>query len=1040
MYDTPVEKPFKIYQSSAGSGKTYTLVKEYISIVLKSDNPNKFRQILAITFTNKAATEMKERVLDALLKLSKAEDADLMKDFVASTGIDKSELISKSHKAYKNIIHHYGDFNILTIDKFVHRIIRSFARELDLSLSFEIETDIDTFLQRSIGVLLNNIGANAELTKYLIRFSEQLIENSDKGDIEQQLLRLTSILKNEKTRIPLTEFKQHDLSFFSDLGKNVKENEKKLILEVGTSISKIVDLLSSQGLGIDFFKGKMKSGWGALINKFLTKDEFALTDPTINQYSEETWYTSKTESLVRSVISPLQDEMGKLIKINEELNFAKEFNKQLVGFSLLNSIHQILFKVKSDNNIVFISDFNEVISKIVINEPAPFIYEKIGARYKNYLIDEFQDTSSLQWTNLVPLVYESLSEGNKNLIVGDAKQAIYRWRNGDVHQFVNLPKVEGEFTYLDEINTVFNYSATRNVLQKNYRSASAIVQFNNWLFEALAVDEKEQIQKIYKDSSQKVTKKQTGIVHAKIVGKDIENTEEIICKNVIHWIKQAKSNGFSDGDIALLVRSKNDGMTIASFIKEQGYPVVSSDSIVLGSSKDVTFIISFLQASNDAKNEHAAIRCLDYLKENSSLTREFDLWRIPDKKDPYYTIGIDLKKYLSEQHQIFNETYYLSLNLYDKIIYLIQSFNLNRYDPFLDQLLNTVHHYLKKNTSSIQLFVEFYENKKESISVNLGSAGNAIQVMTIHKSKGLQFPVVIIPFAKWQNTNPGMSNLTWIEHDKLDDLKMPKYITPLTKASLKNYNLEKIAEKEEEEAVLDNLNLYYVAFTRAIDRLHILLEEPRSKGGVTSKIINKVVNHPDYNADTKEFFTGKLDLNKNKHKQQEMAVKGVDIISKRESLDLSFDRDAHIEEVNTISEREKGIAIHAVLSKVNSKNDIEPIANQLEIKGIVPSSIKTEIIDLINNLFTIPQVADWFNSSSAVYNEQEIVSKDGHFYIPDKVIVKGLNAIVVDYKTGKPSERHALQIMKYGKLLEEMGFPHVEKYLLYINDLEIVSV
>ena len=1040
MFDSPAERPFKIYQSSAGSGKTYTLVKEYISIVLKSDNPNKFRQILAITFTNKAATEMKERVLKALLKLSKDADADLMKDFVASTGIKKPELISKSSKAYNNIIHQYGDFNILTIDKFVHRIIRSFARELDLSLSFEIETDIDTFLQRSIGVLLNNIGADEELTKYLIRFSEQLIEESGKGDIEKQLLRLTSILKNEKTRIPLADFEKHDLAFFSDLGKKVKENEKKLILEVGTSISKIVDLLSSQGLGIDFFKGKMSSGWGALINKSLTKDEFTLTDPTIKQYHEETWYTPKTESLVRPIISPLQDEMGKLIKINEELNFAKEFNKQLVGFSLLNSIHQILFKVKSENNIVFISDFNEVISKIVINEPAPFIYEKIGARYKNYLIDEFQDTSSLQWTNLVPLVYESLSEGNKNLIVGDSKQAIYRWRNGDVHQFVNLPKVEGEFTYLDEINAVFNYSAKRKVLQNNYRSASAIVKFNNWLFEALAVDENEQVQKIYNDSSQNVTKKQTGFVNAKIIGKDIENVDKIVCQNVLQYVEQAKLNGFSDGDIALLVRSKNDGMTIAAFLKEQGYPVVSSDSIVLGSSKDVSFIVSFLQAFGDDKNEHAAIKCLDYLKEEPSLTKEYDNWRIPDKKNAYYTKGIDLKKYLSGRHPIFKQTYYLSLNLYDKIIYLIQSFKMNRYDPFLDQLLNTVHHYLKRNTSSIQLFVEFYENKKESISVNLGSVDNAIQVMTIHKSKGLQFPVVIIPFAKWQNTNPGMSNLTWIEHEKLDDLNLPKYVTPLTKSSLKNYNLEKIAEKEEAEAVLDNLNLYYVAFTRAVDRLYILFEEPRSKGSVTSKIINQVASHSDFNEDAKELVSGDLEPNKKKRKQKEEVVKGVEVISKRESLNLSFDRNAHIEEFNTISEREKGIAIHAVLSEINSKNDIEVVANQLEVKGIVPSSIKSEIIVLINKLFNIPQVASWFNSSSEVYNEQEIISKDGHFYIPDKVITKGLHAIVIDYKTGKSLTKHTLQITEYGNLLEEMGYTHIEKYLLYINNQKIVTV
>jgi len=1034
------EKPFKIYQSSAGSGKTYTLVKEYISIILKSDNSNKFRQILAITFTNKAATEMKERVLDALLKLSKDADSSLMEDFIKSTGIKKPELKLKAQKTYKNIIHQYGDFNILTIDKFVHRIIRSFARELDLSLNFEIETDIDTFLQRSIGVLLNDIGSDVELTKYLIRFSEQLIEESGKGDIEKQLLRLTNILKNENTRVPLAEFEKHDLAFFSELGKKVKASEKELKDKVSVSINSIIDLLNGEGLDISEFNGGLGRGWGNAIKKYLDKKELVLTDSNIGHCEEGKWYSASKEKLFSAIISAVQFEMEQLVNLNEELNFAKEFNKQLVGFSLLNSIHKILFKVKTENNIVFISDFNEIISKIVRNEPAPFVYEKIGARYKNYLIDEFQDTSSLQWTNLVPLVYDSLSEGHQNLIVGDAKQAIYRWRNGDVHQFVNLPRVEGDFTYLDGINTVFEHSSIRENLDNNYRSESSIIQFNNWLFEALANDENEKIQQIYKGANQNEIKKESGFVNAKVIDKETENKAEAVCENVLKYVEQAKFDGFTDGDIAVLVRSKGDGMNIAEFLKEQGYPVVSSDSIVLGSSKDVSFLISFLQAFGDNNNEHAAIKCIDYLKADPSLTKVYDQWRIPNKKNNYYTNGIDLEKYLAACFEDFDKNYYLSLNLYDKIIYLIQSFKMNRYDPYLDQLLNTVHHYLQRNTSSIHLFAEFYEKKKESITVNLGSVDNAIQVMTIHKSKGLQFPVVIIPFAKWSNTNPGMSDLTWIEHEKLKELDLPKYVTSLTKSSLKNYQLEKIAEEEEEEATLDNLNLYYVAFTRAVNRLYIIAEAAKSKASVTNKIIDQIVNHPGFDSDKKELTWGELNQNKKIKASDQKTIKGTDVVSKRENLNLSLDRNAHIEDVNTISEREIGIVVHSILSKVQTQEEVSQVADELETKGVLPISIKDEVVKLVNDVFGINQVSDWFNLEGEVFNEKEIISGDGHFYIPDKVIINGSKAIVIDFKTGKELKKHTLQITEYGNLLSEMGYSSVEKHLLYINKLKVETV
>ncbi len=1040
--------PLKIYRSSAGSGKTYTLVKEYISIVLGAEHPTIFKEILAITFTNKAANEMKERVLETLHALWKGNDTNLLMDYQASLALGPEEIKEKSGVAYRNILHHYGHFNILTIDKFVHRIIRSFTRELGLEMNFEVESDVDMFLHRSIDLLLSKVGEEEELTNYLVQFSEQLIEDSETGDIEKQLLRLTEILKKEKGQASLASLQNLKLSFFTELRSKSIASHKVTVKRLEENIALFNQFLQDRGVDYTFFKGGARSGWGKFINSVLIDgfEGVKLTDKSIetlsNQLDQSGWYKKSDEDWVSSNGMETQEFMSTILENIQNIGFYKEFNSQLIGFSLLNSVYQLLSKVKEDSNIVFINDFNKIISEIVKNEPAPFIYEKIGGRYRHYLIDEFQDTSQLQWTNLVPLVYDSLAEGKRNLIVGDAKQAIYRWRDGNVQQFISLPEVGGEFVHLREINRIFESAARVDHLANNYRSSKSVVEFNNRLFKKLAEGEDEKIQLIYDGVEQQVTKSDEGYVSYDILDEEEGAVEQSILDTAYQYVLNSKNDGYLDGDIAILVRSKREGGVIAEFLKNKGMPVISMDSIVLGSSEEVQFIVSFLLGITNLDNEHAIVRCLSYLTRHSSLTDVFDQWRIPHPEKEQYTIGINFEGYLKQCYKEFNTAYFHSLNLYDKICYVSEQFGINRYDPYVDQLLNTVHHYLRRNSSNVSSFIEYFERKKNSIPVNLGNVSNAIQVMTIHKSKGLQFPVVLVPFARWVDRPPGAGENTWIQHEKLEEMNLPLYIAPLSKSRLKHYDLEEVAEKEKGEIILDNLNLYYVAFTRAKDRLHIISSEGKKKNSNVYGKINELIKLEEgFNEGERRLEKGQLVKKTENPVARIKPEKGEQLTSWRNKLKLSLDREAFKEEFRDITEVEFGNAVHEILSELLSVEQLEQcVSAYFRVRHFSPD-VKEKVINQLTKVLDLPQVKKWFEpGSDKVFNEKEIITSTGEFYRPDKVLVNDQEAIVIDFKTGEESNRYEKQINQYARLLQEMGYTGVKKYLLYINSAKIVEV
>lgn len=1043
------KKPLKIFRSSAGSGKTYTLVKEYISILLNSKDPLLFRKILAITFTNKAANEMKERVLETLKLLASGESSDLLNDYITVVPIPPNKLADRSANIFQHIIHHYGEFNILTIDKFIHRIIRSFTRELGLAMNFELESDVNLFIGRSIDLLLSEVGNDKNLTNYLIQFSEQLIENSEKGDIEKQLKSLSQILQKDEGKNALDELSEVDLSFFIEIQKEIQSKIKDLKQQIETLSKQTIDLIESQGIEVWNLAGG-KNGFGKMYTAFVNNeiDKINVSDAMRNRLTKEEWYAKSAKAPIKDAIGGIKMDLANSTKFLLELydNYLtqKMFNKNFIGFSLLNSINKVLESIKQESNIVFLNDFNEIISQVVKNEPAPFIYEKIGNRYHYFLIDEFQDTSILQWNNLVPLVYDSLANYNKNLIVGDAKQAIYRWRGGEVNQFIALPKVKGDFMYLNEINSIFEATAKVDHLTKNYRSYRHIIEFNNWVFKNLSdLYESETIKAIYEGIEQEVVKKEDGYVSYQLLEGTKEEIRPLKLEMSLQYINECLEDGFSYNDIAILTKTNKDGKLIASYLTEQDIPVVSSDSIVLGSSEEVQFIIAFFETVINFENEHAILKCLQFLKKEEHLSILHEKWRIPSEKNNAYSKSINFVGFLKENYFKLNFSYFESLNLYDKTIYLLEIFDLNRFDSYIDQLLNTIQAYTKKNTSTLQNFVTYFEDNKDKIPVNSGGNNSAIQITTIHKSKGLQYPVVIMPFADWPDKNNQFVDFTWINTEGLVEYKIPKYIAPLNEKTLKQYNLDAVYQKEKEDVTLDNLNLFYVAFTRPEKRIYVISSiTKRSSNHVFDKINQLVINKDNFNAENNRLELGERSKTEQKEERKTTSnYSGPKVKTWRSNLGLSLDRNALELELTELDEREYGNAVHAIWANIHHPEEANKVIEKAVINGILPIRLQQQVEQEIKACLALEEVQSWYNIPNAeVLNENAIVAETGQSYRPDKIILTpDKRAIVIDYKTGQERKSHQKQLREYGQLLQELGYSYPSLYLLYMKDKKVIN-
>ena len=598
-----------IYKSSAGSGKTSTLVIEYLALALK--NPKNFRQIIALTFTIKATSEMKERLIDNLVYLKNMSLTDIdsnmqyiIKALQEKTGFKLIQLKEQSAILLQNILHNYSDFGFSTIDSFVVKIVRSFAHDLELSSNFDIELDKDVLINAAIEKLFDKIGKDEELTKFLVDYTISQLDDEKSTSLDEPLSKLAGLIFDSKHYKNIDYLKSIPLRNFVEVKKILQSKIEQYNKTTKNFGEEGLNCIKKHGLE----KGDCSRSW--LYNyftKLYTNNDSSYDITNLENTSfinfidnDKTWYAKKKAKTIGSTIDLAKPELKEIIS-----RVRKYYHKQLPEYisnsmmlkkitplALIHQLKQLIEQYAHDNDIVHLSEVNRKISEVVSEQHAPYIYERIGQRYNHYLIDEFQDTSVIQWNNILPLIDNSLASGYKNMLVGDAKQSIYRWRDGEVEQFVNLPKLAGakESKLISERQNLMQQVFSEINLDHNYRSLKNIVDFNNLLFQNLLSFEPDYVNKFFQNHQQKTNKtKNEGIVSLKY----FNGKMDLLQIGILEQIKKAISEGYKPNDICIIARKNNHLTEIADYLVANNINIVSADALLLYKSKPVNFVISF---------------------------------------------------------------------------------------------------------------------------------------------------------------------------------------------------------------------------------------------------------------------------------------------------------------------------------------------------------------------------------------------------------------------------------------------------------------
>lgn len=1047
---------FTVYKSSAGSGKTYTLVREYLRLVLP--DPSLFRNVLAITFTNKAANEMKERVLEGLKGLSsvKTPASSLMKQLSSETGMSEEMISAKASQALELILHRYSDFAIGTIDSFSHRIVRTFARDFGLPVNFTVSLESDELRRTAIDLLLNKAGEDKHLTDLLVKFLETMTDEDKGWNIEDILFRFSAILEDEESLSHLEKLKTLTLEDFGKISGKLAAHCKALESRLMSPGIEAIRLIEQNGIAPESFYYNSSGFYGYMAR--IAKGNF--TNLEVKRYLRETLeeekWTSKTA---------LPSEKEKIAAISGQLlNFYEQFRllydtsfphfvllgllrKTIYPLGVLNMIGNLLTEFKKQNSIVQIGEFNRHISKVIMNEPVPFIYERLGERFKHILIDEFQDTSKIQWGNLLPLIENSLGSGYFNLIVGDGKQAIYRWRNGDVGQFVSLPVLSGSNTnsMLKIRQNLLEDHYHEESLKTNYRSRKNIIEFNNGFFSFLSDnflngENKKVYQEVEQDSS---LAPEGGFVSLELLeGENASVYSENNLNRILEIVRDLESRNFQWKDIAILCRANNKAGEIARFLMMNGIKVISAESLLLNFSAEVRFLVNFIQLLSMPDDPHVRAEIILYLHQRGDINTEIhEILRKTSSAKSFYGL-------LKETGFEINIRKISMLPLYDICEELIRTFSLNRTpDPYIQFFLDAIIKFSKNNSSGISGFPEWWEQENRNISVVVPEGINAVHIMTIHKAKGLQFPVVIYPFANERKKYS--RNFVWLDLNGTESEGLPAAMVRPEKR-LADTVFKDVLEEEDIKSELDLLNLIYVAMTRPVGMLYVLSHTPPKENGAmcVPALLQKYIQAIGQWEEGTSVYTFGDPLFKEDSAGEDAKDANTDTVLRqfisgnwrkqiriRSRAPLKWDMD------DPLKNRTKGNLIHTILSKIKTKKDSDQALYDAVTSGLVPPEEETEIRDLILKIINDEAVAPFFADDLNVINEAEILQKDGQVARPDRVIIGKQLVAVMDYKTGKPGEDHEKQLRQYQSLLLELGYADVKKYLLYLDpEIKLVEI
>ncbi|MCF6131324.1 UvrD-helicase domain-containing protein [Flavobacterium wongokense] len=1045
---------FSIYDASAGSGKTYTLVKEYLKIILLSKKPDAYRNILAITFTNKAVHEMKSRVVESLSEFAKENPSDkalkLMQDIQVETGLSLNAITEKAKSIIKNLIHNYAAFDISTIDKFTHKVIRAFAHDLNLPITFEVSLDTESILTEAVDAIIAEAGNDAELTKLLVDFTMEKTDDDKSWDVSRDIMETGKLILNENNREEITHFQNKKIEDFIVIKNKLTELCEQFEAETVAMATEALTLIENKGIDLNSFSRQTFPNHLQSIRekRFNTKNKcyYEFEDIAINKNAVD-------KEIIEAIIPQLLEILASIYKKFETKNFYEAFLKNITPLSLLNTVSNELNKIQQEQGILSISEFNKLIYEQIQNQPAPFIYERLGEKYRHFFIDEFQDTSEMQWHNLIPLIDNATSamvenENGTLMIVGDPKQSIYRWRGGKAEQFIELSKDKNPFNNPDK--KLFS-------LKTNWRSYSQVIDFNNSFFNLIA-DEfaNEDYWDLYKNRShQERNDKKGGYVNISFVPKtekadfgEEENLakDELYLDATLKTILNTKSKGFQNRDIVVLTRKKAHGTQIANYLTENGIPILSTESLLLGASSEVQSLLWVLRYLNNNNDLLAKANFLYYLALNQEKHQIHD----------FIAEGMQLSNENEFQQWLtgFNIDFSFA-NIRKKSLYEATEIIISKIIPiqkrnayvqfFLDLVLE---HDLKKQ-AGISDFLYYWDNNSEKLSIPSPEGNDAVRIMTIHKSKGLEFPVVIFPFAD-EDYSKGPKEKIWLNAVE-EEFGLPKVLVDKSNA-VSSYGEEAALtfHQKKQEELLDDINVLYVALTRAEEQLHVI-SAMQSKAKTTGEYPKNMATFFIKYLESKEIFSEeKFEYSFGSAQRLSQAEEAGEATKTVPQLQATLNpkniKIAQRESLMWNTKQQKAIEygniIHEILSFIKTKDDIDLALTKAIENGLIVSGQREEVLKTILQIVMHQDLELFFSKQHKILNEKNIIQKEGSIVKPDRMVLTGNNEIyLLDYKTGSHQTKYTHQLENYQNAIEKMGFKVTKKALVYIGEtLEVVNL
>ena len=1071
-------KPLTVYKASAGSGKTFTLATEYIRLIV--ENPTSYRNILAVTFTNKATEEMKMRILSQLYGIWQGlpESDNYLQVIVEKTDYPPKLIRERAGQGLSNLLHNYNYFRVETIDTFFQSVLRNMARELDLTTNLRIGLNDVQVEELAVDQLIADLSTTDVMLQWILKYIMESISDEKTWNVISQIKRFgRTIFNNEYKEVSQAlEQKMEEKGFFERYTTQLREirkaAEERMIL-IGESF---FDTLEGEGLSIDDLANKNRG-----IAGFFLKLQKGVFDPSIENATvanclgnPEKW-CAKTHPRRDFILSLAEGTLGDILRfaIEERPRQWKLYKsadltlRHLNQLRLLGSIEKKVRELNENNNRFLLSDTQQLLHALIEGSDSPFIFEKIGTQLEHVMIDEFQDTSTVQWQNFRVLLDEAMShEGGSNLIVGDVKQSIYRWRSGD-------------WRLLNDIEQQFRQQQIETIpLKKNYRSERNVITFNNHFFshaaeleyqeqQELNPEEAEQLKRAYADVMQEIPEGREAAGEVCVTLLPAEDYQTTTLQQVADTISELTKRGVPQREIAILVRVNNQIPVIAQYFLEQmsEVKIVSDEAFRLDASVAVNLLVEALRLlthPNDLLTQAAIVKLyhIDVLKEqtedNELLLRTNDL-------------NLLLPEAFRSQREVL-----ITMPLYELAERLYAIFELERLNEqsayvfaFYDQLAS----YVSENTADIDSFLAAWDESLCGKTIQ-SEETNGVRILSIHKSKGLEYNYVICPFCDWQLEKQS-GNFLWCQPKEEPFSDLP--IAPVDYS--KNQMLGTIYEHdylhEHLQNTVDNLNLLYVAFTRAKKGLYVFGKRgaKASRSGLIEQCLPLVAQEmPEAILSGIEEEKGKLQFSlaslTSSVRKTNQASKpttnpflqpaepvAVDFHymesqvnfrqSNRSQAFIEADESDELERLNYI---QTGSVLHQIFSMIRTTDDIEDALKQLQFEGVLYDEQITpeRITAMLRKRLQDPRVADWFSPRWNLFNECTILTmEDGEVKErrPDRVMTDGQHWVVVDFKFGSPKPEYDDQVREYMALIKTMQpEAEVNGYLWFVYSNKIEEV